>query len=40
MVRPDDSLKDAVDQAMQRLSADGTVARIYQRYGVTLQIPK
>jgi polar amino acid transport system substrate-binding protein len=40
MVRPDDSLKDAVDQAMQRLSADGTVARIYQRYGVTLQTPK
>jgi polar amino acid transport system substrate-binding protein len=40
MVRPDDSLKDAVDQAMQRLSADGTVARIYHRYGVTLQIPK
>jgi polar amino acid transport system substrate-binding protein len=40
MVRPDDSLKDAVDQAMQRLSADGTVKRIYHRYGVTLQMPK
>src|ERR1700751_4272634 len=40
MVRPDDSLKDAVDQAMQRLSADGTVERIYHRYGVILQMPK
>jgi len=40
MVRPDDSLKDAVDHAMERLGADGTVARIYQRYGVTLQKPK
>jgi polar amino acid transport system substrate-binding protein len=40
MVRPDDSLKDAVDHAMERLSADGTVERIYHRYGVTLQKPR
>src|SRR5215469_10772053 len=40
MVRPDDSLKDAVDHAMERLSADGTVQRIYHRYGVVLQPPK
>jgi len=40
MVRPDDALRNAVDQAMERLSADGTVERIYHRYGVTLQKPK
>lgn len=40
MVRPDDALRNAVDQAMERLSADGTVERIYHRYGVTLQRPK
>lgn len=40
MVRPDDALRNAVNQAMERLSADGTVERIYHRYGVTLQKPK
>jgi len=40
MVRPDDSLQNAVDHAMERLSADGTVDRIYRRYGVALQRPK
>src|SRR5215813_2439547 len=40
MVRPDDNLRNAVDQAVERLSADGTVERIYRRYGVTLQMPK
>jgi len=40
MVRPDDNLRNAVDQAMDRLSADGTVERIYRRYGVALQAPK
>jgi polar amino acid transport system substrate-binding protein len=40
MVRPDDSLRSAVDDAMERLRADGTVERIYRRYGVTLQRPK
>lgn len=40
MVRPDDALRSAVDEAMARLSADGTVERIYRRYGVTLQKPK
>jgi polar amino acid transport system substrate-binding protein len=40
MVRPDDSLRSAVDQAMERLKADGTVDRIYRRYGVTLQTPR
>jgi polar amino acid transport system substrate-binding protein len=40
MVRPDDSLRNAVDHALERLSADGTVDRIYRRYGVALQRPR
>ena len=40
MVRPDDSLRNAVDQAMERLKADGTIDRIYQGYGVALHIPR
>ncbi len=40
MVKPDDKLRDAVDAALERLAADGTVARIYERYGVALQAPK
>ena len=40
MVRPDDKLRDAIEVALERLRADGTVGRIYQRYGVTLQSPR
>jgi polar amino acid transport system substrate-binding protein len=40
MVRPDDELRDAIDGALQRLRADGTIDRIYKRYGVTLRAPK
>lgn len=40
MVRPDDAFRNAVDEVMERLSADGTLDRIYHRYGVTLQKPK
>ena len=40
MVRPDKALRDAIDEIMARLRADGTVERIYRRYGVTLQSPK
>jgi polar amino acid transport system substrate-binding protein len=40
MVRPDDKLRDAIDAALDRLRADGTVARIYGRYGVELQSPR
>ena len=40
MVRPDDKLRDAIDDALERLRADGTVERIYARYGVALQSPK
>src|SRR5438128_8673809 len=40
MVRPDNALRDAIDEIMERLRADGTVERIYRRYGVILQSPK
>ncbi|MGC2778808.1 MAG: transporter substrate-binding domain-containing protein [Bradyrhizobium sp.] len=40
MVRPDEALREAVEAALARLRADGTVARIYSRYGVVLQAPK
>jgi polar amino acid transport system substrate-binding protein len=40
MRRPDDALRRAIDQAIDRLSTDGTIATIYRRYGVSLQAPK
>src|SRR5437660_1696518 len=39
MVRPDEKLRDAIEGALERLRADGTVDRIYRRYGVILQSP-
>jgi polar amino acid transport system substrate-binding protein len=40
MVRPDQGLRDAVEAALAKLRADGTVERIYGHYGVVLQSPK
>jgi polar amino acid transport system substrate-binding protein len=40
MVRPDDKLREAIDEALDRLRADGTVERIYARYGIALQAPQ
>ena len=40
MRRPDPALRAAVDQALDRMIADGTVKRIYANYGVVLQPPK
>jgi polar amino acid transport system substrate-binding protein len=40
MRHPDAALMQAINAAIDRLSADGTIARIYGRYGVTLQPPK
>lgn len=40
MRRPDRKLRDAIDNALERLDADGTIARIYSRYGITLVPPK
>jgi polar amino acid transport system substrate-binding protein len=38
--RPDDPLRQAIDAAIDRLSNDGTIARIYGRYGVVVPAPK
>jgi polar amino acid transport system substrate-binding protein len=40
MVRPDDALRDAIDGALERLRKDGSIDRIYGRYGVVLQAPR
>jgi polar amino acid transport system substrate-binding protein len=40
MARPDDALRDAIDGAIARLRNDGTIDRIYGRYGVVLQAPR
>jgi polar amino acid transport system substrate-binding protein len=40
MVRPDEKLLQAIDAALDQLRADGTVERIYARYGITLQPPR
>ena len=40
MVRPDDRSARCDRRALERLRADGTVERIYRRYGVMLQSPK
>jgi polar amino acid transport system substrate-binding protein len=40
MLKPDDKLRAAIDAAIETLTADGTVRRIYARYGMTLQAPR
>jgi polar amino acid transport system substrate-binding protein len=40
MVRPDERLRDAIEEALERLRVDGTVDRIYRRYGIVLQSPR
>jgi len=40
MVKPDDKLTQRVDAALEAMLADGTIARIYARYGVELQAPE
>lgn len=39
MRRPDAALHQAIDAALTRLLADGTVTRVYARYGVAVQPP-
>lgn len=39
MVRPDDLLLEAIDASLERLRVDGTIDRIYKRYGIVLQTP-
>lgn len=40
LVKPDPQLREAIDTALDRLAADGTIQRIYAHYGITLQPPK
>ncbi|MET4374679.1 ABC-type amino acid transport substrate-binding protein [Bradyrhizobium sp. LB1.3] len=40
MVRPDDQLREAIERDPDRLRTDGTINRIYERYGVVLQAPR
>jgi len=40
MVRPDDKLRNAINDALDHLRANGTIERIYARYGIVLQSPK
>jgi len=40
MIRPDDALREAIDGAVERLRSDGTIDRIYGRYGIALQAPR
>jgi polar amino acid transport system substrate-binding protein len=40
LLRPDDKLRQRVDAAIEALLADGTIARIYARYGVELRPPQ
>lgn len=40
MRRPDKPFRDAIDDALTRLQADGTIARIYASYGVTISPPE
>jgi len=40
LFRPDDRLRQRVDAAIEALLADGTVARIYARYGIALRPPQ
>ncbi len=40
MMRPDEKLAQRVDVALEELLADGTITRIYARYGIELQPPK
>jgi polar amino acid transport system substrate-binding protein len=38
--RPDDKLRDAIDAALDRLRADGSLDRIYAKYGISLPPPR
>jgi polar amino acid transport system substrate-binding protein len=40
MVKPDDKLRAAINAALNQLTADGTIKRIYAKYGISLQPPK
>ncbi|MBV9568786.1 MAG: transporter substrate-binding domain-containing protein [Hyphomicrobiales bacterium] len=40
MVRPDEKLRNAINDALDHLRANGTIDQVYARYGIVLQAPK
>jgi polar amino acid transport system substrate-binding protein len=40
MIGPDDRLRQQVDAALGDMLADGTVARVYARYGIEVRLPQ
>ena len=40
MIGPDDKLRQQIDAALEKMLADGTVARIYARYGIEGRPPE
>jgi polar amino acid transport system substrate-binding protein len=40
LLRPDEQLRQRLDAAIETLLADGTIARIYARYGIELRAPQ
>jgi polar amino acid transport system substrate-binding protein len=40
MVKPDEKFRERVDAALEAMLADGTIARIYARYGIEVQAPE
>jgi polar amino acid transport system substrate-binding protein len=40
MIGPDDKLRQQIDAALDQMLADGTIARIYARYGIEQRSPE
>ena len=40
MIGPDDRLRERINAALSEMLADGSVARIYARYGIELRLPE
>jgi polar amino acid transport system substrate-binding protein len=40
MRQPDDQLREAIDEALDRLRADGIIDKIYAKYGISLPPPR
>jgi len=40
MIGPDDKLRQQIDAALEQMLADGTITRIYARYGIELRPPE
>ncbi len=40
MIKPDDKLRAAINSALDKLIADGTIKRIYAKYGINPQPPR